>query len=252
MNFLEFSQNETADVTSFNVSRPGKNLSTGIYVPTKFNDDEFLRTDKFSNALATFIAKAPALLKPFSEDGWKQRAVKELSGIAVEIHTLQRAAIKRSKDLDGRYEDWLVPKSIDPSLMAEIRSYVRNLKPADVMREAISNGVIANAIIQNPHGISGLDDKLFVVHVEKAAIEYNFSQAYASQMQRYPSSTSIIAYGTDQEAVSKYVAKALRNFEQSKSDISAVERILDQALGFYAVVADTDKDQAFNIINLGD
>lgn len=252
MSFLQFSTSPNRGVISYNVIRPNKNQSMGVHLLLKFNEDEFLNTAALSTALEGFIKNAPTLLKPFSEEGWKDKAVAKLSNIANEVRSLQQSAISRAVDLEKRYKEWLEPKSISDNYMAEIRSYIRTLKPADVMRKAISDGVIANAIVQNPHGIQGVNDNSFFTHVEHAAIQYNFAQMYGKQMTLKPSLDCLVAHGLDEKAIAEYVTKALDNWKSSKADVQTIEKILRQAICFYAVAADVSLDQAFDIIGLGE
>lgn len=69
LNFIRFPENERTD--SFSVEHESRNLKAMVHIPRNLDGHQYLSTTALKTTLADFTEKAPVMLKPHSESGWK-------------------------------------------------------------------------------------------------------------------------------------------------------------------------------------
>lgn len=251
-NFIEFTANKDERGNLFKISCPGRNQATAIYVENTLSAEDIIDTKEFIDSLSAFIEGAHIVLRPFSEEGWKEQAPKHLTGIAAGTRSLQQSAMARSKDLGKRYAEWLTPpKTVSPERLAEMRSHLRGLKSSTAMHLVMQDGLIALAALQAPEGIAGMNDPGIINQVKRTAAMHTLKEWRAGQMTVKPTPANPLAQGRDEEALNVYAESAIKRHENAREAVKAVEAIIGQAVNFYAVAADISPEQAFEAMELG-
>lgn len=223
-----------------------------MYVETALGDDTYINAKGFVEALNASTKNIVMASAKYSEEGWKEQASKHLGSVASEARKLQQAAIARAQNLDKRWKEWLSPpKTVSPDRFSELRSHLRGLKPAEVLRLTTQDGLMALAALESPEGIPGMNDTGIVKHVERAAALYSLKDAYAAQMQQKPDLNNPLAYGRDENALQNIAEEALKNFEQAQVTVKATGEILNKTVNYYALVADVSPHEAFDAMGLG-
>lgn len=238
-------------IKSYSVLDKGRNQSTGIHLKKRWDTDPNIPLTSLSKTLETWTEKAPIAVRPYSDEGWKTAAIEKLAPIANEIRKLQKSIIAQKQSLAKRRSDWIKPpKDYDHTKAAEIRTYLRGLSAAEVIRRVNEDPEIASVILENPVTIAGANDTGIVKNLRRNAMLYNLTKTYASQTSKKPSIDSPVAYGVDEDASKSYAEKSLNNLENAEEHTNTMSKVLTQVINYYAIAAGISPTEAFKSIGL--
>jgi len=197
-------------------------------------------------ASASILAMAaPKIVEGLSASGWRDVAPKQLAPLGSNFAELQRSAIARAASLRTQRKEWQ-QSPLPLTNGAEIRSYLRSIKPADAFRYAIEHHEAARAVIECP-SLSGLPADL-IVRVEQALVERNLADRYGSTNPKMPDYSDPLADGPNTTLAQSLAAEAIRAYEKSTEEVDDIRTVLKTAVEFTAIVADVEASRAYEML----
>ncbi len=240
-------------VFGYNVERPEKGLKTNAIFPKPMIDSgKWSAVAALQKEFQDLSQKAPAMLAPVSEIGWKSQALQIMQAVMKRTKSAQVEGITKDQESD-KQKAKLLQSDMEPEHAAEVRNFFRAKKPGDVIQHAVKDGRLAAALLENPLGIPALDQDQLLKEVERAAMLYNMGRLYQDKSydtHKTPSLDDPLAHGIDSEKIAAVAKEGLANYEAARSEVDTVRKIVSQAVKFVAITADISVQEAFEAMEL--
>jgi|GEM_PF-5611217 len=249
----EFTMNidQHNNITSYSVLDKDRNRSFEIHMKNDWKTNSNIPLTNLDNTMQAWTIKASTTVRPYSDEGWNTAAVEKMRPIANQAQKLQKNIIARKQSFAKRRSEWVrPPNNYDPAKAAEIRSYLRGLSAAEVIRRVNETPNIANVILDNPVAIAGTSDAAIMKNLQRMAILHNVTETYTEQTPKKPSLNDPVAFDTDKDAGKAYAEEALKNLESSEQHADTMSKVLMQVVEYYAIATNLTHEEAFSVMGL--